>query len=39
MKSSVGEQDPRTAEAARRLITAYQRWGKPQEAERYRAIR
>ncbi len=38
IKSSVGERDPRTVEAARRLVTEYESWGKPKEADRYRAM-
>jgi tetratricopeptide (TPR) repeat protein len=36
MKSTAGEHDPRTLEAAQRLTTLYQSWGKPQEAVWYR---
>ncbi len=38
MKSSAGERDPRTVEVIRRLITLYEAWGRPQEAERRRAL-
>jgi tetratricopeptide (TPR) repeat protein len=36
MKSSLGQQDPRTAEAIGRLVTLYEAWGKPDDAGRYR---
>lgn len=36
LKSVQGEQSPLTREAARRLVTLYQSWGKPEEAVRYR---
>jgi len=39
MKSTAGDQDPRTAEARGRLVTVYELWGKATEAERYRAAR
>jgi hypothetical protein len=35
LKSVQGDHSPPTLEAARRLVTLYQSWGKPQEAARY----
>ena len=35
LKSVQGGQSPLTLEAARRLVTLYQSWGKPEEAARY----
>jgi serine/threonine protein kinase/Flp pilus assembly protein TadD len=37
LKNVQGDQSPLTQEAARRLITLYQSWGKPEAAARYRA--
>ena len=37
LKTVQGDQSPLTQEAARRLVTLYQSWGKPEEAARYRA--
>ena len=37
LKTDQGDQSPLTQEAARRLVTLYQSWGKPEEAARYRA--
>ena len=36
LKARVGEHDPRTTEAAGRLVALYEAWGKPGEASRYR---
>jgi len=38
LKTVQGEQSPLTQEAARRLVTLYQAWGKPEEAARYQAL-
>jgi serine/threonine protein kinase len=38
IKNIQGEHGPSTLEAARRLMTLYQSWGKPAEAARYRAV-
>lgn len=38
LKAAQGEQGPSTLEAKRRLVTLYQSWGKPKEAERYLAV-
>jgi len=35
LKSVQGDHSPPTLDAARRLVTLYQSWGKPQEAARY----
>jgi tetratricopeptide (TPR) repeat protein len=37
LKSVQSDQSPLTQEAARRLVTLYQAWGKPEEAARYQA--
>jgi serine/threonine protein kinase/Tfp pilus assembly protein PilF len=37
LKTVQGEQSPPTREAARRLVTLYQFWGKPEKAARYQA--
>ena len=38
MKSNIGDQDPRTKEGLRRLITLYKSWGRTEEAARYRSL-
>jgi eukaryotic-like serine/threonine-protein kinase len=38
LKTEQGERSPLTQEAARRLVTLYQSWGKPEQAARYRAV-
>ena len=38
IKNIQGEHGPSTLEAARRLMTLYQSWGKPGEAARYQAV-
>ena len=38
MKSSVGEQDPRTEEALGRLAKLYKAWAKPANAARYQPV-
>ena len=35
---ALGANDPRTRDAAARLVTLYETWDKPDEAERYRAL-
>jgi serine/threonine protein kinase/tetratricopeptide (TPR) repeat protein len=37
LKTDQGDQSPLTQEAARRLVTLYQSWGKPDEVARYQA--
>jgi eukaryotic-like serine/threonine-protein kinase len=37
LKTVQRDQSPLTQEAARRLVTLYQSWGKPEEAARYQA--
>lgn len=37
--TSQGDQDPRTAEALKRLVVLYDAWQKPQRAAQYRALR
>jgi len=36
LKSSLSEQNPRTAEARQRLVEFYEAWGKPELAAHYR---
>jgi tetratricopeptide (TPR) repeat protein len=38
LKAVQGERSPLTRDAARRLVTLYQSWGKPDEGARYQAV-
>ncbi len=38
LNSHLGNRDPRTTEASRRLVTLYDLWGKPSQAANYRSV-
>jgi tetratricopeptide (TPR) repeat protein len=38
LNSRLGQRDPRTKEALRRLLKLYDEWGKPAQATQYRAL-
>lgn len=38
LNERLGPRDPRTSEAARRLASLYEAWGKPEQAAKYRAL-
>jgi len=38
LNSHLGQHDPRTVEALRRLVNLYQDWSKPEQAEQYRSL-
>ncbi|MFL6254688.1 MAG: protein kinase domain-containing protein [Pyrinomonadaceae bacterium] len=38
LEGCLGQRDPRTTEAARRLTSLYEAWGKPTQAAQYRAL-
>ncbi|HMF56284.1 MAG TPA: hypothetical protein VK619_08055 [Pyrinomonadaceae bacterium] len=38
LNSHLGQRDPQTVEALRRLVNLYQDWSKPEQAEQYRSL-